>query len=190
LDASEKRLQQKSHSLQQTHNANCAVRAAGQQARSTKPSSGPTIIGILAGTAADPRSGRPGAHRGDHAADQGRQPAERGAEERAAAGAEAIEIDGTAAPCRVIASTILCGRRRRIRIDDKRLTGHTPSSAIANPERLSKAVQFAGGVCAGKSDGGNVIVNNRTLRRSRKSSRRPCKLPPSSERLDEGLDED
>jgi uncharacterized protein YlxW (UPF0749 family) len=51
-----------------------------------------------------------------------------------------------------------------IRIDDKRLTGPYTILAIGDPETLSKAVQFAGGVVPRvKSDGGNVIVNNRDV---------------------------
>jgi uncharacterized protein YlxW (UPF0749 family) len=79
-------------------------------------------------------------------------------------GAEAILIDATGGSVRVIASTSFVDDNGGINVDGTRLTGPYTILAIGEPDTLSDAVQFAGGVVPRvKEDGGNVIVNKRDV---------------------------
>jgi len=162
LDASEKRLQQEIASLQQTQRE-LQSGAAGQQAALNEAKQRADDLGILAGTL--PARG-PGVQVRIEEISGTIKAASllNAVQELRGGGAEAIEIDGSGGAVRVIASTSFVDADGGIRIDDKRLTGPYTILAIGDPETLSKAVQFAGGVVPRvKSDGGNVIVNNRDV---------------------------
>jgi uncharacterized protein YlxW (UPF0749 family) len=74
--------------------------------------------------------------------------------------AEAIQINGSEASVRVVASTSFVDADGGIRVDGVRLTGPYTVLAIGQPELLKGALEFAGGVVPRLSRaGGNVIVN-------------------------------
>ncbi len=162
LDASEKRLQQEIASLETTQR-DLQSGAAGQQAALNEAKSRADDLGILAGTL--PARG-PGVQvRLEEVSGTIKAASMLNAiEELRGGGAEAIEIDGTGGAVRVIASTSFVDADGGIRIDGKRLTAPYTILAIGDPDTLSKAVQFAGGVVPRvKNDGGNVIVSNRDV---------------------------
>jgi uncharacterized protein YlxW (UPF0749 family) len=162
LDASEKRLQQEIASLQQTQRE-LQSGAAGQEAALNEAKARADDLGILSGTL--PARG-PGVQvRIEELTGTIKAASMLNAvQELRGGGAEAIEIDGTGGAVRVIASTSFVDADGGIRVDGKRLTGPYTILAIGDPETLSKAVQFAGGVVPRvKSDGGNVIVSNRDV---------------------------
>jgi uncharacterized protein YlxW (UPF0749 family) len=162
LDASEKRLQQEIASLQQTQRE-LQSGAAGQEAALSEAKARADDLGILAGTL--PARGPGVAVRIEEVSGTIKAASMLNAiQELRGGGAEAIQIDGTGGSVRVIASTSFVDADGGIRVDGKRLTGPYTILAIGDPETLSKAVQFAGGVVPRvKSDGGNVIVNNRDV---------------------------
>jgi len=162
LDASEKRLQQEITSLQQTQRE-LQSGTAGQEAALKEAKSRADDLGILAGTL--PARGPGVSVRLEEVSGTIKAASLLNAvQELRGGGAEAIEIDGSGGAVRVIASTSFVDSDGGIRIDGKRLTAPYTILAIGDPDTLSKAVQFAGGVVPRvKSDGGNVIVNNRDV---------------------------
>jgi uncharacterized protein YlxW (UPF0749 family) len=162
LDASEKRLQQEIASLQQTQRE-LQSGAAGQEAALNEAKARADDLGILAGTL--PARGPGVSVRIEEVSGTIKAASLLNAvQELRGGGAEAIQIDGNGGSVRVIASTSFVDADGGIRIDGKRLTAPYTILAIGEPETLSKAVQFAGGVVPRvKSDGGNVIVNNRDV---------------------------
>jgi uncharacterized protein YlxW (UPF0749 family) len=162
LDASEKRLQQEIASLQQTQRE-LQSGAAGQEAALNEAKARADDLGILSGTL--PARGPGVSVRIEEVTGTIKAASMLNAiQELRGGGAEAIQIDGTGGSVRVIASTSFVDADGGVRVDGKRLTGPYTILAIGDPETLSKAVQFAGGVVPRvKSDGGNVIVNNRDV---------------------------
>lgn len=162
LDGAERRLQQDIASLQATKRE-LASGAAGQEAAQEAAKARADDLGILAGTL---QARGPGVEvRIDEVTGTIKAASLLNAvQELRGGGAEAVQIDGTGGSVRVIASTSFVDSDGGIRVDGRRLTGPYTIIAIGDPDTLSDAVLFAGGVVPRvRTDGGNVIVSKRDM---------------------------